>query len=287
MAVDTAVPEHMKAQRARDLAAGISCDDGVEAFKRILANPRSQWIVDARGLLAAEPAKVVARSVSDRKESAPQPMGSSVRARVAGIWAELLGVSAPNDEDDFFALGGDSLLAVQLRARLEEQFDRPVPLRTLLRQTTLQSMTALLSLQQQGALIGIQPRQASHHFLDPPRDHLQLLLAIWRAMRVDPDLNRGGADIACDGELLEIVGHLRVRMPARPRAAFSVPDTSLEDGMCRQQPGNRQSRHTLGTKRCRGGALQHFHRCAIGRELAGEPEHECVSVRLSIGRLRR
>ncbi|MEU7644683.1 amino acid adenylation domain-containing protein [Streptomyces huasconensis] len=53
--------------------------------------------------------------------SATSPMSPTER-RVAAVWGELLGVDAVGREDDFFDLGGDSLLILQVFARLREEF---------------------------------------------------------------------------------------------------------------------------------------------------------------------
>jgi len=42
--------------------------------------------------------------------------------QVSGIWAELLNVPTVSESDDFFHLGGDSVLAVVLFTQLEETF---------------------------------------------------------------------------------------------------------------------------------------------------------------------
>ncbi|MFI8860667.1 amino acid adenylation domain-containing protein [Streptomyces prasinus] len=47
---------------------------------------------------------------------------------VAGVWSELLGVEHVGREDDFFALGGHSLVAVRVVARLREALGVDVPL---------------------------------------------------------------------------------------------------------------------------------------------------------------
>lgn len=47
---------------------------------------------------------------------------------VALIFEEVLGAAEVSADDDFFALGGDSLVAAQLAARFEEVFGVPVPL---------------------------------------------------------------------------------------------------------------------------------------------------------------
>ena len=50
-------------------------------------------------------------------EQAPEH-DDEVGSAVAGVWRELLGVPAVRDEDNFFDLGGNSLLAVQIAARV-------------------------------------------------------------------------------------------------------------------------------------------------------------------------
>ena len=59
---------------------------------------------------------------------------------LADIWQELLGVSEVGIYDDFFSLGGHSLLMTQLSSRLRETFDVDVPLHTLLEKPTIAAL---------------------------------------------------------------------------------------------------------------------------------------------------
>jgi NAD(P)-dependent dehydrogenase (short-subunit alcohol dehydrogenase family)/aryl carrier-like protein len=148
MAVDTIVPSHMREQRARELAEGLSCEEGMEVFKRILANPRPQWTLNVRGLFRTGMSEASTRMNVHRtlgaSGKADQVAAGSVRGEVARLWTELLGIGTWNDDDDFFTLGGDSLLAVQLRTRLEQYFSRSVSLAALMREPTLAAMTKLI-----------------------------------------------------------------------------------------------------------------------------------------------
>ncbi|MDX6241971.1 MAG: hypothetical protein QOG10_6818, partial [Kribbellaceae bacterium] len=56
---------------------------------------------------------------------------------VAGVFAEVLGVDRVGLDDDFFALGGDSLIATRVSARLQLALDREVPVRYLFDASTV------------------------------------------------------------------------------------------------------------------------------------------------------
>jgi nonribosomal peptide synthetase protein BlmVII len=58
----------------------------------------------------------------------PPPRTATERA-LAELWRELLGVPSVGIHDDFFALGGDSLLVALLHARLPEAFGVELPMR--------------------------------------------------------------------------------------------------------------------------------------------------------------
>jgi amino acid adenylation domain-containing protein len=61
---------------------------------------------------------------------------------VAGIWANLLGVSNIGPEDNFFHLGGHSLLVTRLLARLQQIFHQTVELRTVFEYPILKDLSA-------------------------------------------------------------------------------------------------------------------------------------------------
>ncbi|MET9290354.1 amino acid adenylation domain-containing protein [Streptomyces sp. NPDC003077] len=70
----------------------------------------------------------------------PAPAGS-VRAVVAGIWAEVLGVESVGAQDNFFDLGGHSLLAAQVVSRLRGEFGVELELSALLESPTLEELS--------------------------------------------------------------------------------------------------------------------------------------------------
>ena len=63
-----------------------------------------------------------------------------VETALARIWQELLGLRQVGREDDFFEVGGHSLLAVQLLARLRQQFNVELALREVFAESTLKAL---------------------------------------------------------------------------------------------------------------------------------------------------
>jgi amino acid adenylation domain-containing protein len=57
--------------------------------------------------------------------------------RLCRVWSEVLGVGRVGLDDNFFAIGGHSLLAAKLFARLDETFGRSLPLNVLFRAPTV------------------------------------------------------------------------------------------------------------------------------------------------------
>jgi amino acid adenylation domain-containing protein len=55
-----------------------------------------------------------------------------VQLRISELWTDLLGVAPIGIRDDFFELGGDSLLAVVMIDRIEAILGRPIPMTALL-----------------------------------------------------------------------------------------------------------------------------------------------------------
>ncbi|MFJ8203445.1 non-ribosomal peptide synthetase [Micromonospora chalcea] len=64
---------------------------------------------------------------------------------IAGIWAETLGVDRVGVGDDFFALGGHSLLSTRMVARVREAFGVDVPLHKVFTDPTVAGLTRALT----------------------------------------------------------------------------------------------------------------------------------------------
>jgi acyl carrier protein len=65
--------------------------------------------------------------------------------RLCELWEELLDVAPVGVHDDFFDLGGDSLLAMSMLSRIEEIFGRSVPTSVLLGGANIERIASALS----------------------------------------------------------------------------------------------------------------------------------------------
>jgi acyl-coenzyme A synthetase/AMP-(fatty) acid ligase/acyl carrier protein len=70
---------------------------------------------------------------------------SELERSIAAIWQELLGVEEIALDENFFELGGNSLLMVQLRLKLRKVLNRDVPIMELFRNPTVASLAGSAS----------------------------------------------------------------------------------------------------------------------------------------------
>jgi amino acid adenylation domain-containing protein len=69
---------------------------------------------------------------------------SEAEIRVAAVFRDVLGVPAVGVDDDFFALGGSSVLVIEARARLEKEFGVELPLRVFFETPTVSAIVPQL-----------------------------------------------------------------------------------------------------------------------------------------------
>ncbi|HEX6203938.1 MAG TPA: SDR family NAD(P)-dependent oxidoreductase, partial [Thermoanaerobaculia bacterium] len=122
---------------------GIAPEEGAEVFARLAAaatvphllvsvDDLASVIAEYRGFdltkltAAAERLRPAAPARQGSREDFVAPAGA-VERQVATIFSELLGIEGVGAQDDFFALGGHSLLGIQLSARLRERFRVELP----------------------------------------------------------------------------------------------------------------------------------------------------------------
>ncbi|WP_071794968.1 type I polyketide synthase [Natronohydrobacter thiooxidans] len=141
-------------ERLRDmLALGITPREGGEAFLRALASGVSPVVVssiDPRALIAQVESEST-RAGGDTKFERPD-LGTDyvaprndVERMLAGFWAELLGIEQIGVEDNFFDLGGHSLIAVRLFAQVKKAFGVEFPISVLFEAPTISACAAMVA----------------------------------------------------------------------------------------------------------------------------------------------
>ena len=166
MAVNTKVPGHMAQEREELLRRGITPQEGVEVFRRILAHctipqiavstvPLGQLVPATTGTAGRQAETDVEASssagISDQPEherpelSAPfAPPTNEVERVLCEIWQELLGISQIGVRDNFFELGGHSLLAMQLTSRVQHELGTSLRLASVFQAPTVGEMADLV-----------------------------------------------------------------------------------------------------------------------------------------------
>ncbi len=69
---------------------------------------------------------------------------NELQAAIARIWSEALGVSQVGLSDEFFAVGGNSLVAVQLIAQVRKELGVRLPMRSIFENPTVAGIATLI-----------------------------------------------------------------------------------------------------------------------------------------------
>lgn len=140
-------------QLAQLVAQGIRPAEGFEAFLRATAAKPAQLVVSSMDLFdLMRPPRMAAQAQAseggfERPESdidyvEPRP---GIEATLATFWRELLGVKTIGANDNFFDLGGHSLIAVRLFRMIKAEFAVDFPMSVLFEAPTIAQCAALLA----------------------------------------------------------------------------------------------------------------------------------------------
>lgn len=134
---------------------GISAEDGIEAFARALQSGLNHCIVSTQDLqtVIEETNSLNASSYLEglkgsRTVDANRPYvapRNDVEVRVTAIWQDLFGVDQVSIYDNFFDLGGNSLLGVQLVTRIRNEFEIDLPMSALFESASVAELAQYIS----------------------------------------------------------------------------------------------------------------------------------------------
>ena len=141
------IPEALRRWREQTVASALTPEEGCELFDAAVASGRTHVIVSADDpaslrRLITQASRVAAGAATE--SVIDESLRTPVERRMAELWGELLAAPTVRADDDFFALGGHSLAAMQLVSRLRETFDVPVTLPELLERPVLRDQAALV-----------------------------------------------------------------------------------------------------------------------------------------------
>ncbi|MGQ5696391.1 amino acid adenylation domain-containing protein, partial [Rhodococcus erythropolis] len=121
----------------------------VETLKRTLVAELPSYMVPA-ALMVLDELPLNINGKVDRK-ALPDPEFEATEFRaptnpveeiVAGVFADVLGVARVGLDDDFFELGGNSLVATQVVSRLGEALDAQIPVRVIFEASTVGALAS-------------------------------------------------------------------------------------------------------------------------------------------------
>ncbi len=160
MAVETEVPESLRALRDENLRRGLTNREGQEVFSRILASCTAPRVIVSTSdleaqlelgkqppaqLLQVDPAPAEVRYERPDLESRYAAPRNEIEKELAEIWQTLLKISSIGIHDNFFDLGGHSLMALQIVSRIEEAFGVELSVRSLFEAATLTELAELVA----------------------------------------------------------------------------------------------------------------------------------------------
>lgn len=143
---------------------GIGNDEGTQALERILCSPLNgaviassvdlhAWLADVRA--KAEPPSRVGSTGDGASEEAGSERAAlgrefvaprnDVERDLAAIWRELLGIVQVGVHDDFFEVGGTSLVAVRLFNKIRKKWGVSLPLSTLFEAPNIEGCAKIIA----------------------------------------------------------------------------------------------------------------------------------------------
>jgi acyl carrier protein len=140
-------------------ATWIKPDEGIEVFRRILSQKSPQILVSTRELFVQTTSAKILDIPQTQTNQYTRPQlqtpymspGNPLEEAIAMVWQEFLGIEKIGIDDNFLELGGDSLLATQLVARLRAQFAVNLSLASMFELPTIALMTEYIANQSNAA----------------------------------------------------------------------------------------------------------------------------------------
>jgi thioesterase domain-containing protein/acyl carrier protein len=141
----------------------MSSAEGINALDQILASEMLPGIIVKRGDLPGKPAAPLANAPKPASTASPE---GEIESVLEDWWQELLGVEKVGLDDDFFDLGGHSLIGVRLFAKIKKAYQVDLDLAVLFEARNVRQLAGVIRKLKQpatseartwSALVPIQP----------------------------------------------------------------------------------------------------------------------------------
>ncbi|MCL3881766.1 type I polyketide synthase [Marivita sp. GX14005] len=153
-----------------NLSQGIPPGLGADAFARALALGQPEIVVSSLDIEAltdqadrADAQSSVHKFDRPKLEGAYVAPQNDVERNLVAIWEDLLGVQNVGVEDSFFDLGGHSLIAVRLFARIRKVYNVDFPISVLFEAPTIRACAELIPNENETPTSGEAPRKPPAH----------------------------------------------------------------------------------------------------------------------------
>ena len=161
-----AVTEARKSEEKKVSAPSAALDTSTSSMRRTERYTKlSRTLVSGRNVLGA----IRANGAQPRMlPGAPEKPTTDTEVRLLALWQELLNIDGLGVEDDYFALGGTSLLATRLIVEIERRFGVKLRLTAILESPTVRMLSRPLEPQRterSGALIELRRGGPRNFFL--------------------------------------------------------------------------------------------------------------------------
>ncbi|MEH2206133.1 MAG: SDR family oxidoreductase [Nostoc sp.] len=153
----------------QDITVGVALEklrmtwqEGIEVFSRVLSLTKTPQIVVSAGELQPRIEQWIKRGFLQNKESSNSrdslslhsranlqneyvPASNNVEQIVATTWQKVLGIEKIGIYDNFFDLGGSSLIGVEVISQLQKQLNTHIPIISIYERPTISSLAEFLS----------------------------------------------------------------------------------------------------------------------------------------------